>query len=198
MQQAPTAAQAIGCYFCSNKTLLFGRLVYSAVLAEHWLRNDRVAQPIAKPRTATEQRSNIMWAYTRQGKFRIARTRLSLEQLEDRQLMAADTIASTLASTFSSTTTRSPTSTSTLVVATRTIDGTGNNLLHAEWGSTGEELLRKAAAEYGDGISSLAGADRPSARTISNAIAAQDATTPLSDRDLSAFIYVWGQFLDHD
>ena len=111
--------------------------------------------------------------------------------------MAADTLASALSST--STTTRNPTpTTSSLVVATRTFDGTGNNLLHTQWGSTGEELLRKAAAEYGDGISTLAGADRPSARVISNAIAAQDPTTELSDRDLSAFIYVWGQFLDHD
>src|SRR4051794_4039077 len=117
MQQAPTAAQAIGCYFCSNKTLLFGRLVYSAVLAEHWLRNDRVAQPIAKPRTATEQRSNIMWAYTRQGKFRVARTRLSLEQLEPRQLMAGDTLAS---AALSSTASRPPSQpTSTPVVAVR-------------------------------------------------------------------------------
>jgi hypothetical protein len=135
-----------------------------------------------------------MWAYTRQGKFRVARTRLSLEQLEARQLMAGDTLASALSSTAS----RPPSQpTSTPVVAVRTFDGTGNNLLHTEWGSTGEELLRKAAAEYGDGVSTLAGADRPSARAISNAIAAQQ-TTERSDRDLSAFIYVWGQFLDHD
>jgi len=39
-----------------------------------------------------------MWAYTRQGKFHGARTRLSLEQLEARQLMAADLLASTLSS----------------------------------------------------------------------------------------------------
>jgi hypothetical protein len=51
--------------------------------------------------------------------------------------------------------------------------------------------------EYGDGIYTLAGADRPSARVISNAIAAQE-TAELSDHDLSAFIYVWEQFLDHD
>src|SRR6476469_809681 len=103
-----------------------------------------------------------MWAFTRQGTFRVARTRLSLEQLEARQLMAADSLASALSST--STTARNPTpTTSSLVVATRTFDGTGNNLLHMQWGSTGEELLRKAAAEYGDGVSTLAGADRPSA-----------------------------------
>ena len=38
----------------------------------------------------------------------------------------------------------------------------------------------------------------PTHATISNAIAAQEADTELNDRNLSAFIYVWGQFLDHD
>lgn len=80
----------------------------------------------------------------------------------------------------------------------RTIDGTGNNLTNLEWGSTNEQLLRKAAAEYGDGIYTPAGADRPSARAISNAIVAHaDEATP-SERDLTAYIYVFGQFLDHD
>ena len=37
----------------------------------------------------------------------------------------------------------------------------------------------------------------PGCRVISDAIAAQE-TTARSNRDLSAFIYVWGQFLDHD
>ena len=93
--------------------------------------------------------------------------------------MAADTLASALSST--NTTTRKPApTTSSLVVATRTFDGTGNNLLHAQWGSTGEELLRKALAEYGDGISTMGGVGRPSARAISNAIASQDSETELS------------------
>ena len=52
------------------------------------------------------------------------------------------------------------------------IDGTGNNLTHNDWGSTGEDLLRVAAAQYGgDGSGSvLAGADRPSPRQISDSI----------------------------
>jgi hypothetical protein len=80
----------------------------------------------------------------------------------------------------------------------RSIDGTGNNLLNPEWGSTGEQLLRMAPAEYADGISSPAGADRPGAREISNAIVAHsDEATP-NDRNLTAFIYIWGQFIDHD
>jgi peroxidase len=80
----------------------------------------------------------------------------------------------------------------------RSIDGTGNNVANPEWGSTNEQFLLIAPADYGDGISTPAGADRPSAREISNEIVAHsDEATP-SDRNLTAYIYVWGQFLDHD
>jgi len=80
----------------------------------------------------------------------------------------------------------------------RSYDGTGNNLANPELGSTGEELLRVAAADYADGVSTPAGEDRPSAREISNALVSQDPETELNDRQLSAFIYLWGQFVDHD
>jgi len=80
----------------------------------------------------------------------------------------------------------------------RSIDGTGNNLLHPDWGSTVEQLLRISPAEYSDGVSSPAGADRPGARAISNALAAhEDEDTP-NVRNMSAYVYIWGQFLDHD
>jgi peroxidase len=135
-----------------------------------------------------------MWAYLRKGQSQRTRARLSLEQLEVRQLMAADLLTDA-SSLFRN---PIPTTPSTPIVAIRTIDGTGNNLLHWQWGSTNEELLRIAAAEYGDGVYTLAGADRPSARVISNTIAAQDADTELNDRNISAYIYVFGQLLDHD
>jgi hypothetical protein len=77
------------------------------------------------------------------------------------------------------------------------IDGTGNNLTHPLWGSAGSDLLRMAPAAYADGIAAPAGATRPSARAISNALAASDHKIPNS-RDLSAMIFGWGQFLDHD
>lgn len=83
-------------------------------------------------------------------------------------------------------------------VVFRAIDGTDNNLLNPEWGSTNEQLLRMALADYEDGISAPAGADRPSAREISNALIAHGEEDTPSDRNLTAFIYVWGQFLDHD
>lgn len=78
------------------------------------------------------------------------------------------------------------------------IDGVGNNLLHPTWGSTGIDFLRLSPAEYADGIDDPAGAGLPSARAISNALAAHPDGALLNNRDLSAFIYAWGQFIDHD
>lgn len=83
-------------------------------------------------------------------------------------------------------------------LSVRSYDGTGNNLLHVTWGSTGTDLLRVAPAEYGDGVSTPAGADRPSARAVSNAVSDQGGQDILSDRQLSAMMYAWGQFIDHD
>jgi peroxidase len=93
---------------------------------------------------------------------------------------------------------RSTTDPNTLPSGSRSYDGTGNNLLHTQWGSTDEQLIRVAPAQYGDGISTPAGADRPSARTISNALSNHVAEATPSDRQMSAYIYVWGQFIDHD
>src|SRR4051812_10474401 len=54
----------------------------------------------------------------------------------------------------------------------RSVDGTGNNLAHPRWGSTGVQLLRAAAPAYADGVAAPAGAGRPGARAVSNAVAA--------------------------
>jgi hypothetical protein len=78
------------------------------------------------------------------------------------------------------------------------IDGSGHNLANPQWGSVNVKLLRKAAAAYADGISAPAGANRASARAISNLIHQHgDQATP-NRRGLSELIYVWGQFIDHD
>jgi len=82
-------------------------------------------------------------------------------------------------------------------ISTRTVDGTFNNLKRPEMGSAGEPLRRIAAPQYGDGISSPAGADRPSPRVISNVISAQSESRP-NERGLSSVVWQWGQFLDHD
>jgi peroxidase len=109
---------------------------------------------------------------------------LKFESLETRQLFSVNTVTSTSTSTAST---------------VESIDGTGNNLVHTTWGSTNTDLLRIAAAAYSDGISTPAGADRPDARAVSNAVMDQAADTDiLNNRDLSAFVYAWGQFIDHD
>ena len=98
--------------------------------------------------------------------------RLRLERLEPRRLMDAALV--------------------------RSIDGSGNNLLNPEWGSTDESLLRIAPAGYADGVSAPAGADRPSAREISNVLAAHVSADTPDERGLTAYLYLWGQFIDHD
>src|SRR5262245_49341975 len=79
----------------------------------------------------------------------------------------------------------------------RSIDGTGNNLSHPTWGSAGADLVRIAPAAYANGFSTPGGVNRPSPRAISNTIVAQDGDV-LNNRDLSAMVYAFGQFLDHD
>jgi hypothetical protein len=79
----------------------------------------------------------------------------------------------------------------------RSFDGIGNNLLHPAWGSAGSQLLRLSPAAYGDGVSTPAGADRPGARAVSNAVMAE-VEEELNERLMSDFVYVFGQFVDHD
>jgi hypothetical protein len=77
------------------------------------------------------------------------------------------------------------------------VDGTGNNSKNPEWGSTDEALLRLTSVEYEDGISTPAGSDRPSAREVSNAVAAFEEAT-LNEKQLTDLTWLWGQFVDHD
>ena len=80
----------------------------------------------------------------------------------------------------------------------RSIDGTGNNLQTPQLGAADTPLLRVADADYADGISEPGGEDRPSAREISNVLSAIEGEGVTSERDLTAFLFMWGQFLDHD
>jgi hypothetical protein len=84
----------------------------------------------------------------------------------------------------------------------RSYDGTNNNtssLSRTEWGATDVPLLRELPAQYGsaDPYNAMGGEDRPSPREISNALC-DEPVTIFNSRNLSAFVYVWGQFLDHD
>lgn len=80
---------------------------------------------------------------------------------------------------------------------TYSFDGSGNNVAQPTWGAAGIALLRGAKAAYADGVSAPAGSSRPSARAISNALSAQESSI-VNDRNLADFVYVWGQFIDHD
>ncbi|HKR07095.1 MAG TPA: peroxidase family protein [Bacteroidia bacterium] len=84
----------------------------------------------------------------------------------------------------------------------RTYDGTNNNLGTAAkqlWGSVNIQLFRELPPAYGssDPKNAMNGTSRPSPREISNVLI-DEPVTQFSSRDLSAFNYVWGQFLDHD
>ncbi len=79
----------------------------------------------------------------------------------------------------------------------RTIDGSGNNEQYPQMNQPGTRLLRLVSSDYSDGISSLAGINRPNPRDISNIVSAQDGSIP-NPKSASDFLWLWGQFLDHD
>ncbi|MCB9284921.1 MAG: T9SS type A sorting domain-containing protein [Lewinellaceae bacterium] len=79
----------------------------------------------------------------------------------------------------------------------RSFDGTGNNTANPNWGAKGTQLLRLGPVTYGDGISTLAGLGFPNPRLISNTLFTQDTFIP-DPYGHSDFIWVFGQFIDHD
>ncbi len=79
----------------------------------------------------------------------------------------------------------------------RTLDGTLNNPTHPYWGAANIRVLTPGTIGYADGISEPAGHDRPNPRQISNMIFSQ-STLENDPRNLSAYTWVWGQFIDHD
>jgi len=84
----------------------------------------------------------------------------------------------------------------------RTYNGTLNNLSNLQsiqWGAANIPLYREIAPQYGsaDPKNAMGGENRPTPRRISNAVI-DEPITNFNSRGLSAFVYVWGQFLDHD
>ncbi|MEQ8791865.1 MAG: peroxidase family protein [Pirellulaceae bacterium] len=83
----------------------------------------------------------------------------------------------------------------------RAIDGSGNNLDNPDWGAVDTQLLRLTSVEYADGVSEPAGgadgSGRANPREISNRVIAQDGLIE-NDRELTGFVFQWGQFMDHD
>jgi peroxidase len=77
-------------------------------------------------------------------------------------------------------------------VPTMSLEGSGGAAL-----TSVVQLLRIGPADYADGISSLAGPNRWSAREISNEVLTQSGSIP-SDNNLTDMLWQWGQFIDHD
>lgn len=79
----------------------------------------------------------------------------------------------------------------------RAFDGHGNNLAHPEWGAAHRPFTRWLPNDYADGMHEPAGAGRPSARAISNAVCNQPVDRPCH-LPVTDMLWQWGQFLDHD
>ncbi len=77
------------------------------------------------------------------------------------------------------------------------IDGSGNNRDFPTANASHTNLARLAAPAYADGISTLAGPHRPSARLVSNQVSAQSEDLP-NTMGLTDYLWQWGQFVDHD
>jgi hypothetical protein len=84
------------------------------------------------------------------------------------------------------------------IFTARSIDGSGNNVEIPQLGAAGTPLVRQVASDYADGVSQLAGANKLSARAISNLVNQQPATEQPNRIGASDFVWQWGQFLDHD
>ena len=79
------------------------------------------------------------------------------------------------------------------MTAYRSIDGTDNN---QNFNVTATDMTRVGPAHFADGVSQPIETVNP--RTVSNNVVGQgDPDVPNPD-GLSAFMYSWGQFIDHD
>lgn len=82
-------------------------------------------------------------------------------------------------------------------IAHRSIDGSNNHPDLLMLGAADTVLRRMSPPDYGDGVWTMGGQDRPSARVISNAVCA-DTQSAVNMLGASDMLWQWGQFLDHD
>lgn len=76
-----------------------------------------------------------------------------------------------------------------------TLDGSGNNLRHPEWGRSNRPYSRVAEPRYADGMSSMVGG--PSPRYVSNRVFSDVGQNVFSENGVTQWAFAWGQFLDH-
>ncbi|MBW4718093.1 peroxidase family protein [Saccharothrix obliqua] len=77
----------------------------------------------------------------------------------------------------------------------QSLDGSGNNRVHPEWGRAGAAYPRVAPARYADGVGTQV--DGPNARRISNRVFDDRGQDLFSPRGVSQWSTAWGQFVDH-
>jgi hypothetical protein len=87
-------------------------------------------------------------------------------------------------------------SASSVPVLVRTLDGSGNNLGHPDWGKAGTPYARVGPANYADGIGAMVAGPQP--RYISNRVFDDTGQNLFSENGVSQWGWVWGQFIDHD
>lgn len=82
----------------------------------------------------------------------------------------------------------------------RCIDGIGNNLEEPLWGSAEIQLLRQVLPHYGDvpNKGTRLRTEFPNPRVISNLVADHGDDPIPNDKLASAWVWAWGQFIDHD
>jgi len=79
----------------------------------------------------------------------------------------------------------------------REFNGSGNNLANMNWGAAKENFARLAPVDYADGISAVRDVGRPNPRAVGVALMQQTASRP-SARNLSGYVYAFGNFISHD
>ena len=78
---------------------------------------------------------------------------------------------------------------------TRTLDGSGNNLRHPDWGQTNTQYLRVADPNYADGAGQPVSGPNP--RYVSNRVFNDEGQNLFSENGETQWGWAWGQFLDH-
>jgi Animal haem peroxidase len=77
----------------------------------------------------------------------------------------------------------------------RSLDGSGNNLQHPDWGKANTKYVRVASPNYADRIK--APVSGPPTRYVSNRIFNDTSQNLFSENHVTQWGFVWGQFLDH-
>ncbi|MEV4313502.1 peroxidase family protein [Actinocrispum sp. NPDC049592] len=77
----------------------------------------------------------------------------------------------------------------------QSLDGSGNNRAHPDWGKAGTGYSRVAPARYADGLGVAVSGPNP--RYVSNRVFNDTGQRLSSGRGVTQWAWTWGQFLDH-